>query len=45
MRIVELKSLKWAVYDSNGKVIIITSNKSVAVGELKRTSSVDVEQA
>jgi len=39
MRIVELKSLKWAVYDSNGKVIIITSNKSVAVSELKRLSS------
>ena len=45
MKLVELKSLKWAVYDSNGKVVIITSNKSVAVIELKKLSSVDVEQA
>ena len=38
MRIVETKSLKWAVYDSNGKVVIITSNKSVAVIEFKKLS-------
>lgn len=41
----QLSRMKWVVYDSNGKVVIITSNKSVAVGELKKLSSVYVEQA
>ena len=38
MKLVETKPLRWVVYDSNGKVVLITSNKSIAVSEFKKLS-------
>jgi hypothetical protein len=39
MELKQAKSLKWAVYDSNGKVVIITSYKSIAINQFKKLSS------
>ena len=39
MELIQNKRGKWVVYDSNGKVVVITSFKYIAINQFKKLSS------
>lgn len=39
MKLIQNKSGQWVVYDGNGKIVIITTDKSTAINYAKKISS------